>query len=87
MIAQAKKSKSKESNFHQLAAGKKTAYGSVICDKNIFDIQYVVPEQFHYSKDNDGQCMLYALLLLLHTDNSELALKLLKKTQDKKGVV
>ena len=53
----------------------------------IFDIQYVIPEEYQYSKDNDGQCMLYALLLLLHMDDSELFSLLLNKTKGEKRFV
>ena len=81
VIDQAKNSETKTSNFHHLPAGKKDSYATENFDEDLFDMQYVVPKKYQYAGENNGECMLYALLLLLHTDDLELSSKLLHITQ------
>ena len=87
MIHYAKNSKDGETRFHTLPAGKKEKCEDEFFDydENVFDRNYIVPKEFQYHKSNNGECMLYALLLLIHTDDEELALRLLMKSKEKES--
>ena len=80
-----KNSEDKESRFHTLPAGKKEKlyHGFVNEDDDVFDYNYMVPTKYQYHESNNGQCMLYALLLLIHIDDADLASRLLMKSKEK----
>ena len=84
-----KNCKDKETRFHTLPAGKKEKCENQFFDydENVFDINYIVPSKYQFHESNNGQCMLYALLLLIHTNDEELASRLLIKSKEDESQV